>query len=170
MSTTEGNLKVLSKETKTTTQNGITKTTVTEVIQLPDGTKKTSSSTTTTTTTRSHYNSHQDATSHKDKDQNGSANENRSSKLSFDFSKLLHIKGNNRDNSKNNKSSNLNRESSPKIGRANSSSESDSSDDDEDFAKTCLKWHNNYRHRHGVPPLTLSKSVKPILLNTSMLF
>ncbi|KAK8747260.1 hypothetical protein OTU49_016720 [Cherax quadricarinatus] len=39
-----------------------------------------------------------------------------------------------------------------------SSSDSDSSDDD-DFAEECLKSHNNYRAKHGAPPLKLSKKL-----------
>lgn len=41
--------------------------------------------------------------------------------------------------------------------RSSSSSESD--DDEHDFAKECLKQHNYYRAKHGVPNLKLSKSL-----------
>ncbi|KAK6997414.1 putative CRISP, partial [Halocaridina rubra] len=39
-----------------------------------------------------------------------------------------------------------------------SSSSSSSDSDDEDFQKACLKAHNNYRRKHGVPPLKLNKN------------
>lgn len=164
MSTTVGSQKVISKETKSTTRNGITETVVTEVIQLPDGTVKTFRQTTTTGTTTHSSNFHtidqreiSQKTAIKFNENADIRDENRSNKLTSSFSKLLRIKGH--DNKDKIKSTNSNKDSSPKIRRASSSSDSDSSDDDNDFAETCLKWHNNYRALHGVPPLTLSKTL-----------
>ena len=41
--------------------------------------------------------------------------------------------------------------------RSSSSSSSDSSSDEEEFAEECLKAHNEYRKKHGVPSLKLNK-------------
>nr|XP_045609393.1 uncharacterized protein LOC123765045 isoform X5 [Procambarus clarkii] len=38
-------------------------------------------------------------------------------------------------------------------------SSSDSDSDEDDFAKECLKSHNDYRAKHGAPPLKLSKKL-----------
>lgn len=46
--------------------------------------------------------------------------------------------------------------------KSSSSSESESSSDEEDFAEDCLKAHNNYRKKHGVPPLKLSKKLNKV--------
>ncbi|XP_066964273.1 uncharacterized protein [Macrobrachium rosenbergii] len=49
----------------------------------------------------------------------------------------------------------------PAKATAKSSSSSSSSDSSEegDFAEECLKAHNNYRKKHGVPPLKLNKDL-----------
>ena len=46
--------------------------------------------------------------------------------------------------------------------RSSSSSSSDSSSDEEDFAEECLKAHNEYRKKHGVPSLKLNKKVSAL--------
>lgn len=53
------------------------------------------------------------------------------------------------------------------VSRKSSSSSSSSSDssDEEDFAEDCLKAHNNYRKKHGVPPLKLSKDLSKFAEN-----
>lgn len=43
--------------------------------------------------------------------------------------------------------------------KSSSSSSSDSSSDEDDFVADCLKAHNNYRKKHGVPLLKISKDV-----------
>ena len=44
---------------------------------------------------------------------------------------------------------------------ANASSDSSSDDEDEDkFQEEALKAHNDYRQKHGVPPLKLDKKVR----------
>ncbi|XP_043220693.1 protein PRY1-like [Amphibalanus amphitrite] len=43
--------------------------------------------------------------------------------------------------------------------RRSSSSSSSSSSDEEDFAEECLKAHNEYRKKHGVPSLKLNKKM-----------
>jgi uncharacterized protein YkwD len=39
----------------------------------------------------------------------------------------------------------------------------DASSDEEEFAKEGLRIHNEYRRKHGVPDLKLSKSVRKII-------
>ncbi|XP_042236348.1 uncharacterized protein LOC121875743 isoform X3 [Homarus americanus] len=43
--------------------------------------------------------------------------------------------------------------------KKSSTSDSDSSSDEDDFAKDCLKAHNDLRKKHGAPPLKLSKKL-----------
>lgn len=43
--------------------------------------------------------------------------------------------------------------------RKSSSSSSDSSSEEDDFVADCLKAHNDYRKKHGVPLLKISKDV-----------
>ncbi|XP_042859515.1 uncharacterized protein LOC122245623 isoform X2 [Penaeus japonicus] len=46
--------------------------------------------------------------------------------------------------------------------KSSSSSSSDSSSDEDDFVADCLKAHNNYRKKHGVPLLKISKDLNKV--------
>lgn len=49
--------------------------------------------------------------------------------------------------------------SGSKTSKLSNSEVSSSSGVEQDFAENCLKSHNNYRQKHGSPPLQLSKKV-----------